>query len=188
MKASDEIDITGDLVASSFCNAKLTINKDVVTITPNVRSYLFEWGLHIFCWTVCIFMSAKVWQLEPNLDSKTDFVIVVFTLGGLFSLGTTLICRRSRRRFYFDLNEKVLNVGSSNNPKIKVAFDSFEKLLLVTTRIYSTESPRTYFELSVLTNTQKRVTLMCHSDYYAIQYDSDVLAEILKLEVESLEA
>ena len=72
MKASDEIDITGDLVASSFCNAKLTINKDVVTITPNVRSYLFEWGLHIFCWTVCIFMSAKVWQLEVRLPVARD--------------------------------------------------------------------------------------------------------------------
>lgn len=188
MKAGDEIDATGNLVASSYCNAKLNINKDVVAITPNLRSYLFEWGLHIFCWTVCIFMSVKVWQLEPNLDSKTEFVILVFTLGGLFSLGTAFICRRSRRKFYFDLNERVLNVGSSNSPKTKVAFDSFEKLLLVTTRIYSTESPLTCFELSVLTNNQKRVVLMYHSDYHQIQNDSDVLAEILGLEVESLEA
>ena len=53
---------------------------------------------------------------------------------------------------------------------------------------YSTESPLTCFELSVLTNNQKRVVLMYHSDYHQIQNDSDVLAEILGLEVESLEA
>ncbi|WOI38788.1 hypothetical protein R1T43_07085 [Alteromonas sp. CI.11.F.A3] len=188
MKASDEIDVTGYLVASSYCNAKLNINKDVVAITPNLRSYLFECGLHFFCWACCIFMSIKVWQLEPNLDSKTKFVIGVLTLGGLFSLGTAFICRRSRRKFYFDLNERVLNVGSSNDPKTKVAFDSFEKLLFVTTQIYGTESSFTCFELSVLTNNRKRVVLMYHSDYHKIQNDLDVLAEILGLEVESLEA
>ncbi len=188
MKASDEFYITGDLVASSYCNARLNINKDVVAIIPNLKSYFFEWGLHIFCWTVCIFTLVKVWQLEPNLDSKIEFVIVVLTLAGLFSLGTTLLCRRSRRKFYFDLNEKVLNVGSSNNPKTKLAFDSFKKLLLVTTRIYTTEKPLTCHELSVLTNNQKRVALMYHSDYHEIQNDSNVLAEILGLEVESLEA
>lgn len=179
---------TRNLVASSYCNARLNINKDVVAITPNLRSYLFEWVLHIFCWACCIFMSVKVWQLEPNLDSKTKFVIGVFTLAGLFSLGAAFICRRSRRKFYFDLNERVLYVGSSNNPKTKVAFDSFEKLMFVTTRIYSTESSMTCFELSVLTNDQKRIVLMYHGDYNAIQDDSDVLAEILGLEVESLEA
>ena len=78
----------------------------------------------------------------------------------------------------------MLNAGCSSNPKTKVAFDSFKKPLLVTTRIYSTESLRTCFELSVLTNTQERASLMCHSDYYAIQYDSHVIVEILKLEVE----
>jgi len=119
---------------------------------------------------------------------KTKFVVCVFTLGGLFSLGTAFICRRSRRKFYFDLSERVLNVGSLNNPKTKVAFDSFEKLLFVTTRIYSTESSMTCFELSVLTNDQKRIVLMYHADYYAIKDDSEVLAEILGLEVESLEA
>ena len=82
----------------------------------------------------------------------------------------------------------MLYVGSSNNPKTKVAFDSFEKLMFVTKRIYSTESSMTCFELSVLTNDQKRIVLMYHGDYYAIQDDSDVLAEILGLEVESLEA
>lgn len=188
MKASDKIDVTENLVASSYCNAQLNVNKEVVAITPNLRSYLFEWGLHIFCWASCLFMLAKVWELEPNLDSKTEFVIVVLTLGGLFSLGTAFICRRSRRKFYFDLNKRVLNVGSLNSPKTKVAFDSFEKLLFVTTRIYSTKSPLTCFELSVLTNNRKRVVLMYHGDYHKIQNDSDVLAEILGLEVESLEA
>ena len=187
MKPSGET-TTRNLVASSYCNTSLNINKDVVAITPNLRSYLFEWVLHIFCWSCCIFMSAKVWQLEPNLDSKTKFVIVVLTLGGVFSLGAAFICRRSRRKFYFDLNERVLYIGSSNNPKTKVAFDSFEKLMFVTTRIYSTESSMTCFELSVLTNDQKRIVLMYHGDYNAIQDDSDVLAEILGLEVESLEA
>ncbi|CAA0362520.1 conserved hypothetical protein [Alteromonas alvinellae] len=43
---------------------------------------MFEWVLQIFCWACCIFMSVKVWQLEPNLDSKTEFVVVVLTLGG----------------------------------------------------------------------------------------------------------
>ena len=159
MKADDEITITGELAASSFCNAKLNISKDAVTITPNLRTYLFEWVMQIFCWACCIFMSVKVWQLEPNLDSKTKFVIGVITLAGLFSLGAAFICRRSRRKFYFDLNERVLYVGSSNNPKTKVAFDSFEKLMFVTTRIYSTESSMTCFELSVLTNDQKRIVL-----------------------------
>ncbi len=46
----------------------------------------------------------------------------------------------------------------------------------------------TCFELSVLTNDQKRIVLMYHADYYAIKDDSEVLAEILGLEVESLEA
>lgn len=46
----------------------------------------------------------------------------------------------------------------------------------------------TCFELSVLTNDQKRIVLMYHGDYYAIQDDSEVLAEILGLEVENLEA
>ena len=82
MKADDEITITGELAASSFCNAKLNISKDAVTITPNLRTYLFEWVMQIFCWACCIFMSVKVWQLEPNLDSKTEFVVVVLTLGG----------------------------------------------------------------------------------------------------------
>ena len=133
-------------------------------------------------------MSGKVWQLEPNLDSRTKFVISVLTLGGFFSLGTAFICRKSRRKLYFDLNERVLNVGSSNNPKTKLAFDSFKKLLLVTTRIYTTEKPLTCHELSVLTNDQKRVALMYHGDYHEIQNDSSVLAKILGLEVESLEA
>lgn len=187
MKPGDEI-TTKNIVASSYCNARLNTNKDVITITPNLRSYFFEWGLHTFCWACCIFMSVKVWQLEPNLDLKTKLVVCVFTLGGLFSLGTAFICRRSRRKFYFDLSERVLNVGSLNSPKTKVAFDSFEKLLFVTTRIYSTESSMTCFELSVLTNDQKRIVLMYHADYYAIKDDSEVLAEILGLEVESLEA
>ena len=82
-------------------------------------------------------MSVKVWQLKPNLEWNNEFFIVVFALGGLFSLGTAFICRRSRRRFYFDLNERVLNVGSPNNPRYKVSFDSFEKLLLVTNRSFS---------------------------------------------------
>ena len=32
MKADDEITITGELAASSICNANLNINKDAVTI------------------------------------------------------------------------------------------------------------------------------------------------------------
>ena len=188
MKADDEITITGELAASSFCNANLNINKDAVTITPSLRAYLFEWAMQIFCWACCIFMSVKVWQLEPNLDSKTEFVVVVLTLGGLFSLGTAFICRKSRRKFYFDLNEKALNVGSSHSPKTKVAFDSFEKLLLVTHRIYTSSGSLTCHELSVLTNNQKRIALMYHGDYYAIQDDSDILAKILGLEVDNLEA
>ncbi|WP_334059399.1 hypothetical protein [Alteromonas sp. S005] len=126
METDDEITITKEIAASSYCNAKLKINNDIVAITPNLRSYLFEWGMHLFCWTICIYMSIKVWQLEPNLNSKAEFVIVVFTLGGLFSLGTAFILRRSRRTFYFGLKEKVLNIGSLNNPKTTVAFDSFE--------------------------------------------------------------
>lgn len=188
MKADDEITTTGGIAASSYCNAKLKINNDAVAITPNLRSYLFEWGMHLFCWTICIYMSIKVWQLEPNLNSKTEFVIGVFTLGALFSLGTAFICRRSRRAFYFDLKEKVLNIGSLNNPKATVAFDSFEKLLLVTTRIYTSGTQRTYHELSILTSNQTRIALMFHGDYYAIQGDSDILAKILGLEVDSLEA
>ena len=81
----------------------------------------------------------------------------------------------------------MLNVGSSNNPKTKLAFDSFKKLLLVTTRIYTTEKPLTCHELSVLTNNQKRIALIYHGDYYAIQNDSDILAKILGLEVDNLE-
>lgn len=188
MKADDEITGTRTIAASSYCNAKLKINNDVVAITPNLRSYLFEWGMHLFCWTVCIYMSIKVWQLEPNLNSKTEFVMCVFTLGGLFSLGTAFILRRSRRTFYFDLKEKVLNIGSFNNPKTNVAFDSFEKLLLVTHRIYTSSGSLTCHELSVLTNNPKRIALMYHGDYYAIQNDSDRLAKILGLEVDNLEA
>lgn len=188
MKADDEITGTRTIAASSYCNAKLKINNDVVAITPNLRSYLFEWGMHLFCWTVCIYMSIKVWQLEPNLNSKTEFVMCVFTLGGLFSLGTAFILRRSRRTFYFDLKEKVLNIGSFNNPKTNVAFDSFEKLLLVTTQIYTSERSLACHELSILTTNQKRIVLMFHGDYYAIQDDSDILAKILGLEVDSLEA
>jgi len=40
MKPGGEI-TTRNLVASSYCNARLNINKDVITITPNLRSYLF---------------------------------------------------------------------------------------------------------------------------------------------------
>ncbi len=81
MKPGDEI-TTQNIVASSYCNARLNINKDVITIIPNLRSYLFEWGLHTFCWACCIFMSVKVWQLESTLDSKIEFIIIVLTLGG----------------------------------------------------------------------------------------------------------
>lgn len=188
MKADDEITITGGITASSYCNAKLKINNDLVAITPNLRSYLFEWGMHLFCWAVCIFTSIKVWQLEPNLEWNNEFFIVVFALGGLFSLGTAFICRRSRRTFYFDQKEKVLYIGSLNNPKVTVAFDSFEKLLLVTTQIYTSESSLTCHELSILTTNQTKIVLMFHGDYYAILDDSDILAKTLGLEVDSLEA
>ena len=82
----------------------------------------------------------------------------------------------------------MLNIGSFNNPKTKVAFDSFEKLLLVTTQIYTSERSLTCHVLSILTTNQTRIVLMFHGDYYAIQDDSDILAKILGLEVDSLEA
>lgn len=71
---------------------------------------------------------------------------------------------------------------------LKVAFDSFEKLLLVTTQIYTSESSLACHKLSTLTTNQTRIVLMFHGDYYAIQDDSDILAKILGLEVDSLEA
>jgi len=40
MKPSGET-TTRNPVASSYCNTSLNINKDVVAITPNLRSYLF---------------------------------------------------------------------------------------------------------------------------------------------------
>ena len=47
MKPGDEI-TTKNIVASSYCNARLNTNKDVITIIPNLRSYFFEWGIAYF--------------------------------------------------------------------------------------------------------------------------------------------
>ncbi len=49
MEVGDKIIITDGLVASSYRNAKLNRSKGVVTIIPNLRSYFFEWGLHLLC-------------------------------------------------------------------------------------------------------------------------------------------
>ena len=117
MKADDEITTTGGIAASSYCNAKLKINNDVVTISFNLRSYLFEWGTHLFCWIVCIYMSIKVWQLEPNLNSKTEFVIGVFTLKGLFSLVTTQIYTSER-----SLTCHELSILTTNQTRIVLMF------------------------------------------------------------------
>jgi len=45
---------------------------------------------------------------------------------------------------------------------LKVAFDSFEKLLLVTTQIYTSESSLACHKLSPLTTNQTRIVLMFH--------------------------
>ncbi len=45
---------------------------------------------------------------------------------------------------------------------LKVAFDSFEKRLLVTTQIYTSESSLACHKLSTLTTNQTRIVLMFH--------------------------
>jgi hypothetical protein len=81
MKASDEIDITGDIVASSFCNAKLNINKDVVIITPNLKSYFFELRLHIFFGMCAYLCHLKFGRWNPTLIQKPILLLSCLHLG-----------------------------------------------------------------------------------------------------------
>ena len=175
------------LSGTSYKDSKLKISSNVATISPTIRSYLFEFVFHFLIWGAFLFFASIV--LNEKSTEPSEFILFVTIFCVSFSAIVRLIFYRIRKVHLFDKDSgqyfegKKINASSS---KSTIKLEKIQKLHLISKQIYSSGNSYTCFELSFCTADKQRKVLMNHSEYYEIKIYAEKLAEFLCVPLENL--
>jgi len=172
------------LSGTSYKDSKLSVENNIATVTPSLKSYLFEFFFQLLAWGAFIFMISIALN-DENPESKNFITFVtIFCLS--FSAIVRYIFYRIRKIHKFDKNLGVYYPGRRLDNKLAINISEIEKLYLISKEIYSSEKSYTSFELSFCTFDRRRVIIMNHSERYEIQLDANSLSKFLGVSCESL--